>query len=312
MTIISASRRTDIPAFYGDWFMDKIARGYCVVKNPFNGKSETVSLKPEDVDAFVFWTRNPAPFLKHLDKLYKRGFKFYLQQTTIGYPKFIEPASPEPEKAAESAKRIAKKFGPRTLVWRYDPIVLTSATTAGWHIQNFSKCLQLLTGVTDTCVISFIDMYKKLDLNFFPLLEKEGVEFLNPSKAELLTLVTKMTKLAKKAGIYVETCCEPGFTLTTSPTNQRMLEGVIGAAGFANISPTSCIDPRRLEDVAGKPSFTNVKVPTRKGCNCVCAKDIGAYDTCTFACAYCYANHSQAKSRLMMSKIEVSSDSLSP
>ncbi|VAX21844.1 hypothetical protein MNBD_NITROSPINAE01-1343, partial [hydrothermal vent metagenome] len=193
MTIISASRRTDIPAFYGAWFMDKIARGHCVVKNPFNGKSETVSLTLTDVDAFVFWTRNPAPFIKHLDKLCDMGFKFYFQMTCIGYPRFLEPATPEPAKAIESAKQIVKKFGPRSLVWRYDPIILTSATNANWHLQSFAKVLNLMKDITDTCVISFVDMYKKLDRNFFPLLKKEGVDFLNPDKGDLLTLIVKMS-----------------------------------------------------------------------------------------------------------------------
>ncbi len=293
MTIISASRRTDIPAFYGAWFMNKIARGHCVVKNPFNGKSETVSLKPADVDAFVFWTRNPAPFIKHLDTLYDMGFKFYVQITTIGYPKFIDPASPEPANAAESARRIAQKFGPRSVVWRYDPIILTSATDANWHLQNFAHNMNLMKGVTDTCVISFIDMYKKLDRNFFPLLEKNGVTFLNPAKADLLKLTHKMAELAKEAGISLQTCCEPDF----------VKEG---------LHPTSCIDPHRLEDVTGKPFDAIKRVPTRKGCGCIHAKDIGAYDTCVFACAYCYANHSPAKSKVIKAKIDDFSLALSP
>jgi len=273
--------------------MDKIARGHCIVKNPFNGKSETVSLKPNDVDAFVFWTRNPAPFIKHLDKLHNAGFRFYFQMTTIGYPRFIDPASPDPSKAAASAKQVVKKFGPRTVVWRYDPIILTSATDADWHLQNFAKVMSLMKGTADTCVISFIDMYKKLNRNFFPVLKKEGVEFLNPGKDDLLELAIKMTKMAKDDGIAVQTCCEPDFACEAVPA-------------------TSCIDPLRIEDLTGQ-TFANIKrVPTRKGCRCVHAKDIGAYGTCVFGCAYCYANHSRIKSKAMRGKIKDTADSLSP
>jgi len=221
------------------------------------------------------------------------GFKFYFQMTIIGYPRFLEPATPAPAKAIESARQIAKKFGPRSLVWRYDPIIITSATNANWHLKNFARLLNLMEGVTDTCVISFIDMYKKLDRNFFPVLKKEGITFLNPAKDDLLKLAFKMVELAKEAGISLQTCCEPDFVKD-------------------GLNPTSCIDLQRLEDMAGS-SFTNIKrVPTRKGCGCIYAKDIGAYDTCVFACAYCYANYSPAKSRVIKTKIKDFSLTLSP
>ncbi|MBI5815466.1 MAG: DUF1848 domain-containing protein [Nitrospinae bacterium] len=274
MAIISASRRTDIPAFHGAWFMDKIGRGFCHVANPFNGKVEKVLLGLGDVDAFVFWSRNYAPMLRNLERLRAMGHRFYCQFTINCYPRFIDPAAPSLAKAARTAHALCRMFGPDTVVWRYDPVMLTSGATFKWHERNYAAISKALEGAADTCVISFIDWYRKLDRNLLPALDAGGAQLLDPSLDELKSLALSFAGTAKSHGMRLETCCEPDFDLPQ----------------------TSCIDRKRLRAVTGK-DFTDLKLhPTRKGCNCAVSKDIGAYDTCVMGCAYCYANRSRKSS----------------
>ncbi len=289
--IISASRRTDIPALHGAWFMDKIARGFCEVKNPYNGQTSKVSLALPDVEGIVFWSRNYRPMIDNLQRIHGIGYRFYCQFTIIGYPKFIEPGSPSPAKAAETAHTLAKTFGPKTVVWRYDPIMLTSVTDAKWHLQNFSAALSLMEGATDTCVISFIDKYRKLKRNLFPLLKEHNAEYFHPSLEELTNLAVEMRDRAREKGIEVMSCCEPWLDPSL-------------------IAKTSCIDTGRLAHLSGG-SFDSVKkTPTRSGCGCYGSRDIGAYDACVLGCAYCYANNSRDRSAANIKRIDKVSTSL--
>lgn len=255
--------------------MDKIRRGRVRVVNPFNGRAEDVSLKLEDVEGIVFWSRNYRPMLRRLDELHGMGYRFYCHNTIIGYPRFIDPGSPPPENSARTAHRLSASFGARTIVWRYDPIMLTSGTDAAWHIKNYARLLEMMEGATETCVISFIDRYRKLERNLFPLLERHGVRYLQPRRDELEQLAGEMARMAEKHGIEVLSCCEPELSA---------------------VGRTSCVDAVRLSDVTGKDMSHLKKTPTRKGCRCFHSKDIGAYDTCPLGCAYCYANASRARS----------------
>ncbi|VAX16272.1 hypothetical protein MNBD_NITROSPINAE02-330 [hydrothermal vent metagenome] len=275
--------------------MDKIAQGFCEVKNPFNQKVERVSLALDDVDGFVFWSRNYSPMIDNLKKLLDLGYRFYCQFTIIGYPGFIDPGSPASAKSAQVAHRLFKEFGPKTVVWRYDPIMLTSVTDASWHIRNFTETLDQMEGATDTCVISFIDKYKKLDRNLFPLLKEHNVEYCNPSFGELESLAAQMREMAKEKGIEVTSCCEPELDSNI-------------------IAPTSCVDIARLAHIVGTPHLPTgyAKAPTRTGCRCYQSKDIGAYDTCVLGCAYCYANSSSGRSSQNLKKMEKNSALLAP
>jgi len=275
MTIISASRRTDIPAWYSRWFMERVRAGFCEVANPFNGKTERVPLGVADVDGIVFWTRDPRPMLHAgFEELRAMGFGFYVQQTILGYPELFDPRSPSAKKAAAAAREVTRRFGPRALVWRYDPVILTSATDTAWHVRNFEAILSMLEGAADTCVVSFVDHYRKLDRNFYPLLEKNGVELFSPQPAELRGLRRELAARARAAGAALTTCCEPEFA-----------DVVEAPAG-------SCVDVARMEAVTGNHLTGAPPRPTRAGCRCAASKDIGAYDTCPAGCAYCYANRS--------------------
>jgi len=255
--------------------MDKVGKGYCHVANPFSGKVEIVSLAWEDVDAIVFWSRNYKPMLPHLRRLSDIGYRFYCQLTITGYPRFIDSYVPSAQKACRTAHDLNNTFGHRAVVWRYDPIMLTSVTSGKWHVTNFERLCRLLEGATDQCVISFVDYYRKLDRNLFPLLEDRGVKYFNPDPKTLGDLADRLWLIAHRYGIRVTACCEPELN-------------------SGCVTSSSCIDPARLRDITGK-KLDDTASPTRKGCLCATSKDIGAYDTCLARCAYCYANRSHAR-----------------
>lgn len=163
--IISASYKTDIPTFYGEWFMNRLKAGYCKMINPYNQRVIRIPLHPNKVDGIVFWTKNVGPFLKNLREVEKLGFPFILQHTITGYPRAIEQAVVDEKKAVEHLKTVAAEFGPRVSVWRYDPIVFSSITPREKHIQNFTFLAKELEGVTDEVVISFSQLYAKTKRN---------------------------------------------------------------------------------------------------------------------------------------------------
>lgn len=274
MPVISASRRTDIPAIYGAWFMDKIEKGECRVMNPFSGKLDTVSLKLSDVDGIVFWSRNYRPMIENLKGLHGMGYRFYLQFTINGYPRFLERSSPSVSLAVKIAHELCALFGPKAVVWRYDPIILTSATDYEWHMKNISMIANGLKGATDACVISFVDWYRKVDRNLNPVLQNRGLTADNPSAEVMRKLAGAMGDAVHSCGMRIQACCEPDVESHELPR-------------------ASCVDSVRLSQVTGKDLRRLPPAPTRAGCGCRASRDIGAYDTCPLGCAYCYASRSR-------------------
>lgn len=291
MPVISASRRTDIPAIYGEWFMDKIKKGECRVTNPFSGKVDTVSLKLADVDGIVFWSRNYRPMIANLKRLHDMGYRFYCQFTINGYPRFLERSSPAVKLAVKTAHELCNLFGSRTVVWRYDPIILTSATDAQWHLQNVTRIADGLNGATDTCVISFVDWYRKVDRNLNPVLQSRGLIADNPSAEEMRALPEALREAVRSRGMTLQACCEADVE-------------------SHEIHRASCVDNVRLSQVTGKDLSRLPPAPTRAACGCRASRDIGAYDTCPLGCAYCYASRSRAQSLTMMKATQTESLSL--
>ena len=160
--IISASRRTDIPAFYADWFIDRVRQGECLVPNPYNPKQiSKVSLKSEDVIAFVFWTREPHPLMKYLKELDGEGFKYYFLYTITGYPSSIELYSPKRNVAVDHFKKLSDLIGREKVIWRYDPLIFSNQTTLEWHEENFGRLVSDLSGYTERVMLSVIEPYRK-------------------------------------------------------------------------------------------------------------------------------------------------------
>ncbi len=159
--IVSASYRTDIPAFYGDWFLARLRSGLCRVANPYGGPDYNVALTPQAVDGFVFWTRNAKPFLPALEETAARGFPFMVQYTINGYPRALEPSVVPAREAVALVDQLARRFGRRAVVWRYDPVFLTSLTPTDWHLRRFVELASMLSGATDEVALSFTQIYAK-------------------------------------------------------------------------------------------------------------------------------------------------------
>jgi len=279
--IISASRRTDIPAFYAKWFINRIRVGYCTVPNPFNPKQVSrISLRPEDVDVIVFWTRFPGPLMPFLNELDERGYRYYFLYTLMNNPKVLEPKSPSHRKSLHIFKRLSNRIGSEKMIWRYDPIMFTSMTDVAFHREAYQRIATELKGHTARSIISVVDIYRKAGKRL-ALLEKEGVHLVTPSKEAFGRFMADISATARMNGMKIQSCAE--------------------ASGLEmyGIGPGKCVDDRLIRYVFGS-DVTHVKDPSQRSlCGCVASRDIGMYDTCLFGCVYCYAtNHfDRAKDR---------------
>ena len=274
-SIVSVSRRTDIPAFYLPWFLERVRAGWCAYRHPFSGRWFRVSLQPEDVIGFVFWTKNLGPLLRHLPELREQGFRFYCHLTLTGLPRPIEGRIPFPERTVEHARRFAEACGPSALIWRFDPICLTDLTPRSWVLETFDRLAGALGGATARCYTSFVQPYSRTVRN----LAAEGLELLLTTPEERIGLAQQLARRAAEAGMRLHACC-----------NDELV-GELIAKG-------RCVDPEVLREV-GVPAERLAGVrpaPSRKQCGCYRSHDIGAFETCPARCLYCYAvaNHERA------------------
>jgi hypothetical protein len=267
--IISASYKTDIPAFYGPWFEARLAAGYADVANPYGGKPFRVPLTPDVAEGFVFWTRNVAPFLGILDDLAARKRPFVVQMTVTGYPRALERSVIETEAAIARIRMLSARFGSRSVVWRYDPVLMTEVTDTDFHRARFSELAAALRGAVDEVTLSFATIYRKTGANLARLARERGIAWRDPSDEEKRALLSDLAAIALEAGITPTLCAQP--ELLVQP-----------------LTAASCIDARRLSDVAGREIGARIK-GNRPGCVCAESRDIGAYDSCPHGCVYCYA-----------------------
>jgi len=272
--IISASRRSDIAAFYSRWLLRRLEQGYCDWIHPFTGRLERVSLLPQDCLAIVFWTRNPAPLLPALADLSASGHVPFFHVTLTGYPKPLESHNPGLDLSLRRLCELAGRVGPESIVWRYDPIVVSSFTPVTFHLEQFASLAQRLEGAIQRVYFSFVDAYGKTRQNFERLSREYGVSFLDPDVLERKNLVWRLRDIAARHGMTLHACCE----------DELVGEGV---------EKGRCIDLeaiRRLRPDVREPLRRR---PTREQCGCTESVDIGAYDTCAFGCSYCYATRSR-------------------
>ena len=268
--IISASRRTDIPAFYAPWFMGRIREGYCLVPNPYNRKQVSrVPLSPAEVEVIVFWTRDPRPLLPYLAELDERGYRTCFQFTLTGYPALLEPHLPEASALVGAFLDLARLVGPQRVLWRYDPILLCDLTDAAFHLAHFSELAAALSGATERATISLFDPYPQA----LRRLQRVGVR---PHQAEgidaaLAGLLRALAATAQQQGMEMVSCAEPR---DLSPYGIR---------------PGKCIDEAYIARVFGLHVSAAKDPYQRPACGCVASKDIGIYGTCGHGCLYCYA-----------------------
>ncbi len=275
--IVSASYRTDIPAFYGSWFMNRLKKGFCLVENPYGGRPSRVRLDRDGVDAFVFWTRNIGPFLPALDELQAKGYPFLVTYTMTGYPRSLEPGVPDASRTLRLMAELARRFGSRALVWRYDPVLISTQTPEDWHVENFRALAGGLKGVTDEAVLSFAHIYRKTKRNLDAAARLQDFSWRDPKAGEKQALLARLAEAAGEAGLRLSLCSQPDYQ----------------APG---VEAASCIDSKRLMEIAGRSFATRLK-GNRPGCACAESRDIGAYDTCPQGCVYCYAVQTRALAR---------------
>lgn len=199
--IVSASYRTDIPAFYGAWFLNRLEAGFCRSANPYGGPALNVALTREAVDGFVFWTRNAGPFLPVLDRVAERGFTFVLHYTITGYPRVLETAVPDTDRAVALVRAIAARYGARAVVWRYDPILLSTTTAPGWHRANFAHLAASLAGACDEVVVSFAQLYRKTRTNLAAAAVAQGFAWHDPPAEKKRDLLSDLTAIAGRQGM---------------------------------------------------------------------------------------------------------------
>jgi len=277
--IVSASRRTDIPAFFGDWFIKRVEDGYFYNINPFNpGKVKGYSLLPEDVDAIVFWTKNPEPFLKHLDYLDSNGYNYYFQYTLNCYPKLLEPNLPEVDERIDTFIKLGSRIGRGKVIWRYDPIVISSVTPVEYHIEKLSYIAEKLKGNTESLIISFADFYGKVNNRIRSISKENDIVFTDLTEVGYRYSLLKMCKQIKNIsvanGVEVFTCAE---------------DIDLRSIGIKN---GSCIDGKMINKLFRLDKDFKKDLNQRKECQCVESVDVGVYNTCRFQCTYCYANYS--------------------
>jgi len=271
--IISASRRTDIPSHYSEWFYRRLKKGFVEITNPYNRKiRKNISLKLSDVDLIVFWTKNASPLIKYLSEIDDMGYKYFFHYTINNYPANIEPKTPELHKTIETLEYLNEKIGKSRIIWRYDPIFFSADTNIGFHQKNFEYLLKKIGPKTDHLIFSFFDHYPKA----MKRIKEKEVSFFNGTEKELFELKKQMVlfieDITKQFGMKAYTCCEEVSDISNK-----------------NISNRGCINEEFIKRTFNF-EFKGIKDKgQRKLCNCIKSIDIGAYNTCINNCIYCYA-----------------------
>lgn len=263
--IINTGSRTDIPAYYSEWFYNRIREGYVCARNPYYpSQVQRFRLSPDVVDCLVFCTKNPAPMLPRLNELSQFG-QFW-GVTITPYGKEIEPNVPDKEAVMNSLIQLSKQVGIKAVSWRYDPIFISEKYSVEFHVQAFEYMAQKLCGYVDNCVISFIDLYEKTKRNF------PAAQVVSRTQRE--ELAQEFVCIGQKYGIMIRSCCE-GTEL------QRF-----------GVDVSGCMTQSVLERaIGGSLQVPKSKKAVREGCDCLLGNDIGTYNTCGHACVYCYANY---------------------
>ena len=209
-SIISISRRTDIPAFYGDWFMNRLKAGFASYVNPFGGQKYIVSLKSENVICLVFWSKNYGPFIEKLRIIEDMGYTFYFNFTITGLPNIFECNVVTKETSIDTLKELSRMYSPNHINWRYDPIIISDVTDYDFHIKNFENIASRLDGYVERCYFSYAVRYGKVKRNFDKFQWENGVKIFDPDKNVRINLAGELAEIAKRYGIEMLSCCGEG------------------------------------------------------------------------------------------------------
>ena len=262
--IINTGGRTDTVQYFTPWLLKRFAEGYVYSRNPlFQNKVTRYELTPDKVDCVQFCSKNYEPILDHLQPIISR-FPTYFHYTITAYGKDVEPGVPTIEKSMETLKKLSAIVGRQRLAWRYDPVLLTDKYTIDRHLGTFESMAKELTPYVDRCIFSFVEMYKKVEVNM--------PELIPLSVEDMDILARGFGEIAAKYGLYMQTCGNNGdYSRFGIHSSGCMTLDMIGQAND--------IEFRKLKHKG-----------MRQGCGCIETRDIGAYDTCLNGCKYCYAN----------------------
>jgi hypothetical protein len=275
--IVSISRRCDIPRFQFGWFLERLEAGFVEVPNPFNARQiRRVGLSPEEAEALVFWTRDPRPLAAYAGELERRGCRFYVMVTLTGYPAILEPRAPETAAVIAALGELAEKTRARRVIWRYDPVFLSSLTDPAFHRENFAALAGRLRGKTRRVIISLYDEYRGAQRRLGALERGGGLRGLpmRDGDGRLLPqvcgLLADLAKTAGEAGMEIQSCAEA----------EELAD--------LGIAPGACIDGGLIRELWGIEAAGRDK-NQRPRCRCAPAADIGRYGDCPAGCVYCYA-----------------------
>lgn len=267
--IINTGGRTDTVQYYNDWLLNRFNEGYVLSRNPlFPNKVTRYELSPDAVDCVVFCSKNYEPILDNITQITDR-FNTYFHYTITAYGQDVEPRVPSIEESMQTLIELSEKVGKQRVTWRYDPVLLTEKYTVSRHLETFEKMAKILAPYIDRCIFSFVEMYKKLQVNM--------PEIIMMSEENMDVLARGLGAAANKYGIHIQTC------------------GTNGDFSKYGIHPSGCMTLDILEKANGV-TFKDLKHKgMRQGCHCIESRDIGAYDTCMNGCKYCYANKNPQK-----------------
>ncbi len=269
--IISASRRTDIPAFYAEWFIKRLREGMVLVRNPMNfHQVSRIALTPDAIECIVFWTKNPAPMLARLAEIDDLGYRSYFLFTLTPYDCRIEVNVPTTGQRIATFQALAERVGKERVIWRYDPILFANHYSSEFHIAAFSALADRLAGYTEKCIVSFVEMYKKCARNL------KGLMLEHPPIEERINLIHRLQAISAARGITLQSCA------------------VGSEPAFAGIASGKCIDDDLVARITGTGISAGKDKNQRRECRCIESIDIGAYNSCPHGCLYCYANSDRA------------------
>ena len=262
--IINTGQRTDIPAFYSKWFINRIKEGYVLVRNPYYPKNVTkFILNPDVVDVIGFCTKNPRPMFNYLDLIKEYGQFWYISIT--GFERDLEPNVPPIDQVIEDFKYLSNKIGKNAIAWRYTPIIINDKYTKERHIKTFEYIAKSLSGYTNLVTYGFVDIYAKLEKNHPEIKDTDD---------ETKTEITKeFLKIAKKYNMNLRLC-----------SKEKWLEQY-------GVDIKGCMRLEDYENSINKNLNIKKRMDARKGyCACLLSNDIGMYNSCPHLCTYCYAN----------------------
>ena len=310
--IVSASRSTDIPAFYTKWFINRLAAGYAVWYNPFNQQPMKISF--EKTKVVVFWTKNPAPLIPYLHKLDKRSIHYYFQFTLNDYEaENFEPNVPTLTERVETFRQLSALIGKERVIWRFDPIIMTSRLHPRDILRKVWKIGNLIKGCTEKLVFSFVDVknYRKVQNNLIKDTDsftRETIDMAEPNDEQIREIVEGLAKLRehwkREDGwdLALATCAEKIDLEEYGVEHNKCIDGELMERLFANdkeliyyLRTGKLPEPDLFGGIPELPlESKNLKDKgQRKLCGCMISKDIGMYNTCRHLCAYCYANTSR-------------------